>query len=56
MPVPLSTSSRQTIEQQAKKALAKKIPCRNKGKKAIMKTKKMDMIERLIQSKTGIRL
>jgi len=34
----------------------KQPPCRNKGKKAMKKTKKIEVMQRLIQSKTGIRL
>ena len=32
------------------------IPCKNSGKNAMKKTKKMDMIQCSIQSKTGMRL
>jgi len=31
------------------------LPCKNNGKKAMKKTKKMETMHRLIQSKTGMR-
>jgi hypothetical protein len=32
------------------------VPCRNRGKKAIKKTRKMEIMQRRIHSKTGTRL
>jgi hypothetical protein len=34
----------------------KNIPCKKSGKKEIMKTKKIEMMQRMIHSKTGTRL
>ena len=38
------------------KAQAENLPCKNSGRKAMKKTRKMDTMQRLIQSKTGVRI
>ena len=55
LPVPRSTNSANETLAHYDGYASISIPCKNNGKKAMKNTKKMEMMERLIQSKTGMR-